>query len=73
MRKRSPLFLKSSFPHLLKRNSQTNPIHLLLVSQSKGLHFSFVCHIIAVHLSLFSQTIILQNEQEIITHTAIER
>ncbi|MFZ1378666.1 MAG: hypothetical protein WAS56_03295, partial [Saprospiraceae bacterium] len=31
-------------------------IHLLLVSQSKGLLFSFVCHIISLHLLLFSQS-----------------
>jgi len=46
---------------------------IILVCKPVALLFSFVCHIIAVHLSLFSQTIILQNEQEIITHTAIER
>jgi len=28
-------------------------------SQSKALHFSFICHIIAIHLPLFSHSIIL--------------
>ena len=36
------------YTHQKYLQSQTIPLPLLLVSQSKGLHFSFVCHIISV-------------------------